>query len=150
MGITFDILYDRILLAETSEFSKFFTGTRPINIIHDILKVSHDTNLVLSPTNNRHEMWNVLRDGKAIFARINKPKTVEYSLNNLLQQIKSLPEVPGRNRSRNEISEIIKKEINTFLDEYYDRYTGLYLKSKSFLNNLNRIKWGEIWQNMNI
>ncbi len=32
-----------------------------------------------------------------------------------------------------------KKEINQFLDEYYDRYTGLYLKSKHFLNNLLKL-----------
>ena len=31
------------------------------------------------------------------------------------------------------ISEKAKNEINSFLDEYYDRYTGLYLKSKEFL-----------------
>ncbi len=36
------------------------------------------------------------------------------------------------------ISDNIKKEINLFLDEYYDRYTGLYLKSKEFLTNLNK------------
>ncbi len=31
------------------------------------------------------------------------------------------------------ISDKIKNEINTFIDKYYDRYTGLYLKSKDFL-----------------
>lgn len=38
------------------------------------------------------------------------------------------------------ISNKIKKELNDFIDEYYDFYTGLYLKSKAFLKNLNRIK----------
>ena len=28
-----------------------------------------------------------------------------------------------------------EKEINDFLDDYYDRYTGLYLKSKKFLKS---------------
>lgn len=41
--------------------------------------------------------------------------------------------------SKLEISNLEKKEINEFLDEYYDSYTGLYLKSKSFLKNLNKI-----------
>lgn len=41
--------------------------------------------------------------------------------------------------SKLEISEIAKKEINTFLDEYYDRYTGLFLKTKSFLKSLNKL-----------
>jgi DNA repair protein RecO (recombination protein O) len=38
-----------------------------------------------------------------------------------------------------EISDEIKKEINTFIDDYYDRYTGLYLKSKKFLDNLAKL-----------
>jgi len=32
-----------------------------------------------------------------------------------------------------------KKEINDFLENYYSKYTALYLKSKNFLN---QIKWG--------
>ncbi len=38
-----------------------------------------------------------------------------------------------------EISEEAKKEINDFLSLYYDKYTGLYLKTKSFLKTLNKI-----------
>lgn len=38
-----------------------------------------------------------------------------------------------------DISLKIKMEINNFLDEYYDLYTGLYLKSKKFLEELNEI-----------
>ena len=30
------------------------------------------------------------------------------------------------------------KEINNFLDEYYDEYTGLYLRSKQFLKNVSK------------
>ena len=30
-------------------------------------------------------------------------------------------------------------EINMFLDDYYERYTGLYLKSKKFLQNLQNL-----------
>lgn len=37
------------------------------------------------------------------------------------------------------ISDNIIKEINMFLDNYYDRYTGLYLRSKQFLKNLNKV-----------
>ena len=32
-----------------------------------------------------------------------------------------------------EISDIIKKELNQFIDDCYERYSGLYLKSKTFL-----------------
>ncbi len=38
-----------------------------------------------------------------------------------------------------EIKDKYKYEINTFLSEYYDRYTGIYLKSKSFISNLNKL-----------
>ena len=34
------------------------------------------------------------------------------------------------------ISDIVKREINDFLNRYYERYTGLYLKSKDFLSKL--------------
>ncbi len=34
------------------------------------------------------------------------------------------------------IDEDIKKTINSFLDMYYEKYTGLYLNSKNFLKNL--------------
>lgn len=37
-----------------------------------------------------------------------------------------------------DLSNIVKNEINNFLDQYYDLYTGLYLKSKSFLKNLSK------------
>ena len=36
-----------------------------------------------------------------------------------------------------EIKEEVKKDINEFLDLYYEQYTGLYLKSKNFLKRLN-------------
>ncbi len=38
-----------------------------------------------------------------------------------------------------EIKDKYKNEINTFLSEYYDRYTGIYLKSKSFITSLNKL-----------
>lgn len=38
-----------------------------------------------------------------------------------------------------DVSNKVKTEINLFLDDYYDRYTGLYLKSKNFIKNLNKI-----------
>ena len=41
--------------------------------------------------------------------------------------------------SKIEISEIVKEEINTFIDDYYDRYSGLYLKSKAFLKKIMKV-----------
>ena len=42
--------------------------------------------------------------------------------------------------SKINISENIAEEINYFLNRYYERYTGLYLKSKDFLKKLNNIR----------
>lgn len=38
-----------------------------------------------------------------------------------------------------EIKKEIKKELDEFITDYYDQYSGLYLKSRTFLNNLNKI-----------
>ncbi len=37
-----------------------------------------------------------------------------------------------------EISDSIKKELSQFIDEYYDRYSGLYLKSKYLLEEFSK------------
>lgn len=38
-----------------------------------------------------------------------------------------------------DISENIKKELSSFIYDYYDRYSGIYLKSRTFLENLEKI-----------
>ena len=37
------------------------------------------------------------------------------------------------------ISKSVVDNINNFINVYYDRYTGLYLKSKNFLNNIDKM-----------
>lgn len=41
--------------------------------------------------------------------------------------------------SKLEVSDSIKKELSRFIYDYYDRYSGIYLKSRDFLQNLERI-----------
>lgn len=41
--------------------------------------------------------------------------------------------------SKLEISAKTKKELNIFISDYYDKFTGLYLKSKNFINNINKL-----------
>ena len=53
-----------------------------------------------------------------------------------IKLIKLLEYVDISKISKLDVSDTVKKEINDFLDEYYDRYTGLYLKSKKFLKSL--------------
>ena len=38
------------------------------------------------------------------------------------------------------ISNEIKIEINEFIDEYYSKYTGLYLNAKQFLKKIKQIE----------
>ncbi len=38
-----------------------------------------------------------------------------------------------------DISDVAKLEINQFLNDYYDEYTGLYLKTKTFINSIKKI-----------
>ncbi len=57
-----------------------------------------------------------------------EPKTIELLRMYYYVEIKSI--------SKLKISEKVKNEINYFLNTYYERYTGLYLKSKNFLNKL--------------
>ena len=38
-----------------------------------------------------------------------------------------------------DIKKDIVYEVNNFIDDYYDRYTGLYLKSKTFLKNITNV-----------
>lgn len=38
--------------------------------------------------------------------------------------------------TKTSVSDQVKKEISEFIDEYYEVYTGLYLKSKEFLNKI--------------
>ena len=38
-----------------------------------------------------------------------------------------------------DVSGEVTKEINSFLDDYYDRFTGLYVKSKDFIKKVNQL-----------
>ena len=44
-----------------------------------------------------------------------------------------------KNISKLEVSDMVVLEINRFLDDYYDRYTGVYLKSKEFIRQINKL-----------
>ena len=38
-----------------------------------------------------------------------------------------------------DIKDSIKSEINKFIDDYYERYSGLYLKSKELLEKIIKL-----------
>ncbi len=60
-----------------------------------------------------------------------QPKTI--------RMIKALKYVDISKITKIDIEDKVKKEINNFIDEYYDRYTGLYLNSKNFLKDIVKI-----------
>lgn len=41
--------------------------------------------------------------------------------------------------SKLDVSSEVTKEITRFLDDYYDRFTGLYIKSKDFIKKVNQL-----------
>lgn len=43
-----------------------------------------------------------------------------------------------KNISKLDVSSEVSREINQFLDMYYERYTGLYLKSKDFIKKIKQ------------
>ncbi len=63
--------------------------------------------------------------------KILDPKTITMLRKYYLIDIKTITSI--------NIKEDIVKEINDFISKYYDRYTGLYLKSKDFLKTLNKL-----------
>ena len=50
-----------------------------------------------------------------------------------IQMIRNYYYVDINSITKINVSDSVKREINTFLNSYYERYTGLYLKSKDFL-----------------
>ena len=38
------------------------------------------------------------------------------------------------------LKEATKKELSLFIEDYYDTFSGIYLKSKDFLKNMKKIR----------
>ena len=55
---------------------------------------------------------------------------------NTLKIIRMLYYVDINKITKINVSDEVKKEIDLFIDEYYDKYSGLYLKTKKFLKNI--------------
>ena len=63
--------------------------------------------------------------------KISNPKTI--------QMIRMYYYVDIKNITKLDVSSEVTNEINRFLDDYYDRFTGLYIKSKDFLKKINSL-----------
>ena len=62
-----------------------------------------------------------------------------YVLDKTIKMIRMYYYVDIKNISKLDVSSEVSNEINRFLDMYYERYTGLYLKSKDFIKGINKI-----------
>lgn len=58
--------------------------------------------------------------------------------NKAIKLIRMLYYVDISKISKLDVSLSVKMEVNMFLDEYYDLYTGLFLKSKKFIEDLEK------------
>ena len=59
--------------------------------------------------------------------------------NDTVKMLRMLYYVDITRISKLDIDSAVVKEINQFLEEYYEEHTGLYLKAKNNLKNLNKI-----------
>lgn len=57
----------------------------------------------------------------------------------VIKMIRMYYYVEIKNITKLDISTEVVKEINNFLDDYYERYTGLYLKSKDFIGKVDKL-----------
>ena len=62
-----------------------------------------------------------------------------FTSDKTIKMIRMYYYVEIKNITKLDVSDEVSREINQFLDMYYDRYTGLYLKSKDFIKRINQL-----------
>ena len=62
-----------------------------------------------------------------------------YVSEKTIKMIRMYYYVDIKNISKLDVSNEVCREISRFLDMYYERYTGLYLKSKDFIRKINQL-----------
>lgn len=132
----YDILISSIL--------KIDEGYDPL-IICDILEIKYLDFLGISPyfdgcvvCNNKNIVTLSLEKGGFVCL---KDYDNEYIVSDkTIKVIRMLKHVDIKKIKRISLTFKVKGEINNFIDEYYEKYTGLYLKSKDFLKNVVNLK----------
>lgn len=103
-----------------------FLGIRP-NVDGCSICGNQKNIITISTNSGGYICQNCYRDGKI------------YS-NKVIQLIRMFISIDINQISKLDIKPETKKELNEFITEYYEEYSGLYLKSKSFLKNLAKIE----------
>ena len=132
----YDILISSIL--------KIDEGYDPL-IICDILEIKYLDFLGISPyfdgcvvCNNKNIVTLSLEKGGFVCL---KDYDNEYIVSDkTIKVIRMLKHVDIKKIKRISLTSKVKGEITNFIDEYYEKYTGLYLKSKDFLKNVVNLK----------
>lgn len=118
--------YDEEILTNIYELKLLdFLGIKP-NI--DSCSICGNTKNIITISSNSggYICKNCYQDGKIYSDKVIKLIRIFFYVD--INQITKL-----------ELNSDTKKEINEFVNDYYDQYSGLYLKSKNFLKNLSKI-----------
>lgn len=118
--------YDSAIITNILELKYlYFLGVMPII---DSCSICGSTSSIatLSSTRGGYVCRNCLKNEKIVSS-------------NTIKLIRMFYYVDLTKISKLDIKELSKQEIDYFLDEYYGEYTGLYLKSKTFLKNISKV-----------
>ena len=118
--------YDPLVMMNILEF-KYLDCLGVMPIIDCCSKCSNKNNIATLSANSGGYICNNCLNGEKILS----DKTIKLIRMFYYLDISKITKL--------EISKEVKNEINSFINEYYDNYTGLYLKSKNFINNLNKL-----------
>lgn len=118
--------YDEAILVNIYELKLLdFLGIKP-NIDQCSICGSTKNIVTISSSSGGYVCQNCYQDGKI------------YS-NKTIQLIRMFFYIEVNKITKLELNSETKKELNEFITDYYDQYSGLYLKSKNFLKNLSKI-----------
>ena len=124
-----------------ASINKINEGYDPL-IITNILKLKLLDNLGISPVIDKCVSCGSFKDIATISSYLGGFVCKNCLTNEPLVDIKTISLIRGlyyidiNKISKIEIPDKNKKEIDIFINDYYDRYSGIYLKSKSVLDNI--------------
>lgn len=132
MGIKFDVLYNELLL-EDSSLSSLFIDSGPLNVLHKLLKLPHNVDIKMSPTKNRasKELGELAKQGNGILFGIYNTKDIRDIASQLILHVENLKPTPKTTQTVNELKITIPKLIT--------KYTNPNITSKEALEGVKYI-----------
>ena len=124
-----------------ASMNKINEGYDPL-VITDILRLKLLDNLGIKPVIDKCVVCGSTSDIASVSSYLGGFVCKNCLNNEPLVDIKTISLIRGlyyvdiNKISKLDITDKIKKEMDTFINDYYDRYSGIYLKSKSILDNI--------------